>query len=351
MGKNYYYMNLVRAGSDEVNPRMADCIFDSDSDEFTSTGFFSSDKLVRNFSGSYCRDILCSVLNTSFSEVMKEIKGRRGLAGIRCFGSVHNAVARYLLEDANVRTAAIEGFFRQNFKVNLYVRPDVSEEKEKSTRFPYRTNFSYRIPDKLETVDLRGYVTIYMKSWENNHKILKTSFVSWMLELFREIQIIRKICEGEITDIRGLVLEYVQIAVNRMKKLDNEYLPYTIVDSSEIYSHEQVLQNIHDFLADNYNEEGSDKLSMLLTAMYLVKDGFGLTNDERGSGPVSQVTYLTKSQGEILATRFLEYLGDIPLVDDVLQIVPCKYITSDKALGGICNIFLKVLNEKSTPIS
>lgn len=347
MGYNFYHMCTVLGEVDGRNPIRKDCSLNPN-ETYDSWGNATiTKKQVKVFDRSFCRDILCSGIRDHFVPAMKETLQRRSLSGVRCFGTVYNQLARYFLEDKS-RTEVVENFIWKNFGIKLYIESSIFEGEEKCDEFPTEPSFTYQSEshNKLITEDVRGYLTLYFKSWENYPELMKVSILSWILEFFREYRLIGEIVDGNITDIRGLARGYLRLSIDRKAREDTQYLQYGFVNKSYTdKTYLQVLSSIMGNLAGGFNSEGSDSVSMLYTAVYVSLQSLNFTIAEQGSGPVSQIMAVRTGAKELVES-FIKFIDDKELIEKLKAVVERSWITRPSMdAKGVSGYFAEVFYE------
>jgi hypothetical protein len=340
MGYNYYVISSVRGSSFSELPELSDCEFDYEKHGFVENPF-TYKKMAKTVRASFCRDLLCSHLNVICTGLLRE-SDRNNIVGIRCFGSVYNHTARYLLENPE-SIETVEKFFRKVFGVNMHLEATIYDG-EYGSKFPTLTSFKYIDKDgKVVEEDLRAYITVYFPSWENSGFKFTTPFFSWVLEFFREMFLVERLAEKEINDLHELIAGYVLLSVQRFGSKDTNYRQYGIhIDSlGDICTIKEFEDSMKNILSNVLNSEGSDFFSMLLTSIFLLGFSKNLDDMNVSGGPLCAVTGMDNSTAIELMKEYKKIIEESALIKCSRKLWPSSYQNSKTSVGSMYREFIR----------
>lgn len=355
MSANSYFIAMCRAGEGNHYISYKSLIMKRNSQEPTDQfpGEATKSRMTKYFDYNTCRESVMYRLNGKLEFVLSEAENRKGIIGIRCFGSVHSYVGQYLFEKKG-RIDTLEKFLFNMFQYKFRVRVGKYSGSPYDYTFPITTsvNFVSR-ENKRETFDKSYYTTLYMRSWDTKwnkeEPQITRSDVSLILEILRERQIVEKICEHKINNAYELALEYFRLGILRERHEDFSFPMLEVADIRGTLT--ETLRTMGQWLSSEFNGEGADHLSMVMAGFYAMYINLFTKRFDKGTGPVGSASYMPKEAGEKVAQSLVDYFRNdeenFKIVLEAMRIVLAAgsreaYHTG---MAGICTILRKVRQE------
>jgi hypothetical protein len=320
MGLNHYYTSALSYKKTMKNPPGSrDLIFVDDEDENKNMAhnFCYPSSLIevkRFFHEIFCRELVCAYSHEVFNYVLREVDGRDGIVGFRCFGEVHSDVAAYLLKNPS-RISALEKAFKNVLGFTIEIRAGIYNGNTKSDIFPKYPEISHRDMNGLKvTKSVRGYVDAIFYSKDYKTFAPPKSMMSLVLGMLRELSVVRGMVNGSIKDWYSLGKRYINLGNARYLKKDISYIPVQMVNNYTAKNMKQITEEVKEKLATPNNGDGSDYFSMLCTGFYIF---LYYTNSpknvyESGSGPVNSVLFTNIESVRVMAENlFANHPSDL----------------------------------------